>query len=62
MDEEYKDGRYKITLHRGEALIRDCRVAHGGTPNRLPRERFLPGGQIISPQYRRAAFPAQVGA
>ena len=40
-----------VGLNEGEALIRDCRVCHGGAPNRCDHQRFLPGLQVTSPQY-----------
>lgn len=44
---------YEVTLKAGEFLIRDCRAAHGGTPNTTVQSRCLPAVQIASPQYLR---------
>jgi len=51
-DQQLSSDDYKVRMYEGEALIRDCRVSHGGTPNLTDRQRFLPGVQILSPQYR----------
>ena len=48
----YEEG-YEVTLKAGEILIRDCRAAHGGTPNRTEKIRCLPCVQILSPQFQR---------
>ena len=46
----YEKG-YEVTLKAGEFLIRDCRVAHGGTANATDQVRCLPSVQILSPQW-----------
>ena len=46
----YRMSDHLVVLNEGEALIRDCRVCHGGTPDRCDHQRFLPGLQVTSPQ------------
>ena len=50
-DVVYRMSHHLLVLNEGEAFIRDCRVCHGGTPNRCDHQRFLPGLQVASPQY-----------
>ena len=47
-EDRYTEG-YEITLMAGEFLIRDCRAAHGGTPNLTGEPRRLPGVQVRAP-------------
>jgi len=47
--DESPDGSTSILMRKGQILIRDVRVAHGGSPNLLDFDRFLPGLQIFSP-------------
>ena len=53
LDQRFQKAEYRVRLRQGEALIRDCRVCHGGTPNHTDEPRFLPGIQVLSPQYTR---------
>ena len=55
-DKDLFETGYELTLRAGEFLIRDCRVAHGGTPNRTVQSRCLPAVQIASPQMRRRGY------
>ena len=41
-----------VTMKPREMLIRDSRVAHGGSPNATEKWRALPGMQILTPQYQ----------
>ena len=42
---------WHLTLKPGEAVIRDCRAAHSGTPNMTDRARPFPQMQVMMPQY-----------
>jgi len=42
---------YLVDLREGEFLIRDVRAIHSGSPNVSDVDRFLPGCQVLSPQY-----------
>ena len=57
-DESLFENGYEVTLKAGEFLIRDCRAAHGGTPNRTAQFRCLPAVQIASPQMQRMQLSA----
>ena len=47
--EEKPDGSTALLLRKGEILLRDARVAHGGSPNRCDVDRVLPGIQLHTP-------------
>ena len=47
-EDRYTEG-YEITLMAGEFLIRDCRAAHGGTPNLTGEPRQMPAVQVRAP-------------
>ena len=46
-EDVYTEG-FEVTLKAGEFLIRDCRAAHGGTPNLTTSTRCLPCVQIAA--------------
>ena len=42
----------RLEMFAGEALLRDVRAAHAGTPNRTDQDRVLPAFQIEGPLLR----------
>ena len=51
VNEDGQRAGVRLSLFRGELLIRDCRAAHAGAPNDHHVNRNLPGVQILSPQW-----------
>ena len=49
-----EDGKlcgFQVPLAKGEMLIRDCRMAHSGMPNKTNNDRVLPGIQILTAEW-----------
>ena len=42
---------FQVPLAKGEMLIRDCRMAHSGMPNKTNNDRVLPGIQILTAEW-----------